>query len=79
MPSAAVTSKSQITLPKEVRDKLGVQPGDRVAFREDADGRIVVEAETVDLFSLFGALKPRKRGLTIEAMNDVIRKRASGR
>lgn len=78
MPSAAVTSKSQITLPKEVRDKLGVKPGDRVAFREDGQGRFVVEAETVDLQSLYGALKPRKRGVTIEAMNEVIRKRARG-
>jgi antitoxin PrlF len=79
MPSASITAKSQITLPKEVREKLGVKPGDRVAFREDAEGRIVVEAETVDLLSLYGALKPRKRGLTVEAMNEVIRKRALGR
>jgi antitoxin PrlF len=79
MPSAAITSKSQITLPKEVREKLGVKSGDRVAFREDSDGRIVVEAETVDLLSLFGVLKPRKRGVTVEDMNEAIRKRAAGR
>jgi AbrB family looped-hinge helix DNA binding protein len=79
MPSAAITSKSQITLPKEVREKLGVKPGDRVAFREDADGRIVVESETLDLLSLFGKLKPRKRGLSVAEMNEVIRKRALGR
>jgi antitoxin PrlF len=79
MPSAAITTKSQITLPKEVREKLGVKPGDRVAFREDADGRIVVEAETVDLLSLAGVLRPRKRGFSVEDMNAVIRKRAAGR
>ena len=79
MSTAAITSKNQITLPKEVRDKLGVRPGDRVAFREDADGRVVVEAETLDVLSLFGSLEPRKRGLTIEAMNGVIRNRASRR
>jgi antitoxin PrlF len=79
MPSAAITTKSQITLPKEIRDKLGVKPGDRVAFREDSEGRIVVEAETVDLLSLFGSLTPRKRGLSVEAMNEVIRQRALGR
>jgi antitoxin PrlF len=79
VPSASITSKSQITLPKEVREKLGVKPGDRVAFREDAEGRIVVEAETVDLLALYGMLKPRKRGLTVEAMNEVIRRRAQGR
>ncbi len=79
MPSAAITSKSQITLPKAIRDKLGVNPGDRVAFREDAEGRIVVEAETVDVMSLCGVLKPRKRGLTVEAMNEIVQARARGR
>jgi AbrB family looped-hinge helix DNA binding protein len=79
MPSAAITSKSQITLPKEVRAKLGVKPGDRVAFREDSEGRILVEAETVDLLALYGRLKPRKRGLTVEDMDEIIRKKARGR
>jgi antitoxin PrlF len=79
MLSAAITRKSQITLPKEVCEKLGVKPGDRVAFREDSDGQIVVEAETVDLFSLFGVLKPRKRGVRLTEMNEAIRRRAAGR
>jgi AbrB family looped-hinge helix DNA binding protein len=52
MPSATLTAKGQITLPKEIRDALKVKPGDRAAFRDEGDGRIIVEAETVDLFSL---------------------------
>jgi antitoxin PrlF len=31
---AKVTSKGQITLPKKVREKLGVRPGEDVAFEE---------------------------------------------
>ena len=38
--------------PKEIRDKLDVKAGDRVAFRDDGEGRIVVEAENVDLLAL---------------------------
>jgi antitoxin PrlF len=76
MPSAVVTTKSRSTLPEETRKKLGVKPGDRLSFREDTDGRIVVEAQTVDLLSLRGMLKPRRRGVTIEDMNEAIRKRA---
>jgi antitoxin PrlF len=79
MPSASITSKGQITLPKDIRDRLGVRTGDRVAFREIEDGSIVVEAETTDLLSLKGAVKPRARGVTVEGMKDAIRKHAARR
>ena len=35
---AKVTSKGQITIPREVRRRLGVRAGDRVQFDEDAKG-----------------------------------------
>jgi AbrB family looped-hinge helix DNA binding protein len=37
-----VTSKGQVTIPKEVREKLGVQPGDEVGFREEGQAIVVV-------------------------------------
>jgi AbrB family looped-hinge helix DNA binding protein len=78
MSSSTVTSKGQITVPKEIRDALGVRPGDRLAFRRREDGTVVVEAETVDVRSLRGILKPKRKGVTVEAMNAAIR-RAAGR
>ena len=36
-----VTSKGQVTIPKDVRDKLGIGPGDKVGFREDGDSFII--------------------------------------
>ena len=78
MPSATITSKGQITIPKEVRDALGVKAGDRLAFRTRHDGTVVVEAETIDLRSLRGVLKARTKGVTVEAMNAAIR-RSAGR
>jgi AbrB family looped-hinge helix DNA binding protein len=79
MPSASITSKGQITLPKEIRDRLGVGTGDRVAFREGEDGTIVVEAEITDLLTLKGAIRPRVRGVTVEDMKDAVRKHAARR
>jgi antitoxin PrlF len=38
-----VTSKGQVTIPKPVRDHLGIVPGSAVGFRRAADGSIVLE------------------------------------
>jgi antitoxin PrlF len=40
---ATMTSKGQVTIPKPVRDHLGIGPGSQVAFRRAADGSIVIE------------------------------------
>src|SRR5947207_2239179 len=62
MPASTVTSKGQITLPKEIRERLGLAAGDRVAFRESADGTIVIEPDTVEVLSLRGTVRGRRRG-----------------
>lgn len=36
-----MTSKGQVTIPKAVRDKLGVRPGDEIEFVEE-DGAVLV-------------------------------------
>lgn len=41
--ATTVTSKGQVTIPKPVRDHLGIAPGSRVAFRRASDGSIVIE------------------------------------
>lgn len=42
-----VTTKGQVTIPKEIRDVLGIEPGDEVAFEEtDAGYTIRKEAPT---------------------------------
>lgn len=33
-----VTSKGQVTIPKEVRDRLGIETGDEIAFEEIETG-----------------------------------------
>lgn len=40
--AATVTTKGQITIPKEVRDLLGVEAGSKVGFRRGANGEVVV-------------------------------------
>ncbi|SIQ94228.1 transcriptional regulator, AbrB family [Rhizobium sp. RU35A] len=36
--TSTVTARGQVTIPKELRDRLGLQPGSRVDVREGPDG-----------------------------------------
>jgi AbrB family looped-hinge helix DNA binding protein len=70
MARAKLTSKGQITIPKAVRERLNIEPGDRLVFREQPDGSIVIEAETADVLALAGTLKSRVRRVTVDDMSD---------
>jgi AbrB family looped-hinge helix DNA binding protein len=38
-----VNSKGQVTIPKPIRDALGIGPGSQVDFRKAADGSVMIE------------------------------------
>jgi AbrB family looped-hinge helix DNA binding protein len=76
MIEAKMTSKGQITVPKDVRMKLNLKPGDRVRFVIEADGRVRLWPAKRDITSLRGVLPKPKRALTIEEMDDAIRQHA---
>ncbi len=78
MPTATMTSKGQITIPKEVRDVLGLEAGHRVSFQIREDGVVEMLPETVDLMSLRGIFKPPVQGVTLEDMEEAIRKGVAG-
>ena len=67
-----MTSKGQITVPKDVRLKLGLKPGDRVRFLVEADGRVRLLPAKRDIGELVGILPKPKRALTIEEMDEAI-------
>ena len=48
MTFAKLTSKGQVTIPKEVRLKLGLKPGDTLAYEVDGDTVRVRKAEGFD-------------------------------
>jgi AbrB family looped-hinge helix DNA binding protein len=50
---ATVTSKGQVTLPKELRNVLGVQKGSRIRFTIPAKGAVRVEPVLYDLEDLW--------------------------
>jgi antitoxin PrlF len=74
--AARVTSKGQITVPKVVRDALGIASGDEVVFR--VDGHRAVLARTPNLLELAGTIKvPAAKRST--AWDEVVRETRSTR
>jgi len=61
--AAKVTSKGQITIPKEVRDALGITAGDQIVFRVEQHRALL--AKTPNLLELAGAVDvpAAKRGV----------------
>lgn len=69
--AAKVSSKGQVTVPKAVRDALGVKEGDEIVFR--VEGNRAVLARTPDFLTLGGTVRvpAAKRNV---AWDDVIRR-----
>jgi len=78
MAAATVTSKGQITIPSLIRNELHLSPGDRVEFIKISEGRYEFLAATRDVSELKGMVAAKKP-VSIEEMNDAIRKKASER
>jgi antitoxin PrlF len=74
--SARMTSKGQLTVPKAVREALGVRDGDHVVFH--VEGNRAVLARSPDFLTLAGSVTvpARKRNA---AWGDVIRKTRTAR
>ena len=53
---AKVTSKGQVTLPVELRTRLGIEPGDRVVFVEQGDGTFALRVRSGTFADLRGIL-----------------------
>lgn len=70
MPTSTLTSKGQLTLPKPIRDRLGVHKGDRIEFVLGPDGAVQLRPLTRSVRELAGCLaQPGQRPVRVEDMN----------
>ncbi len=70
---ATLTSKGQITLPKEIRDRLGLDAGSMLDFQILADNTITARPVKPDARRIRGLLKsPHAMPLTVEQMDEGI-------
>lgn len=69
---SALTSKGQVTIPKEARDHLKLKPGDRVKFFIQPDGHVVILPK-LPASALRGIVPKRKgRPVSLDEMDEAI-------
>lgn len=56
---STVTAKGQVTIPKPIRERLGLRPGEVLEFEEDAGGTVVARkaATRSPVDELYGVLR----------------------
>lgn len=80
MPTATLTTKGQVTIPKEVREHLGVATGDRLSFVVQEDGTVIVKPITRHVRELSGLLqRAGQRPVSITGMKAGIARRMQAR
>ena len=73
MHSSALTVKGQITIPVDIRKKLGLHPGDKIGFLIE-DGHVVLFRKENNIEAAFGLVHP-KTSASLQDIEDAIRER----
>ena len=73
MATSTLTTKGQITIPKEIREHFKLRAGHRLEFQIAADGLVVMRPRNRDVRELKGILRPKRRKpVSVEQMNEAI-------
>jgi AbrB family looped-hinge helix DNA binding protein len=72
MTSATVTSKGQVTIPVDVRAKLGLRAGSRLAFVPTDTGGYEIHPQAASITDLKGAVARPTQPVSVDDMNEAI-------
>jgi len=72
MATVSLTPEGQITLPVEVREDLGLKPGDQVSLVKSETGDYVLKAKTGSVLNLRGIFKHTGPPVSAEEMNEAV-------
>jgi len=77
MPIAKITSKGQITIPREIRELLNLNAGDSISFSTDKEGRVTFMPARRSIKSLKGLVAKPDKPVSIDDMKATIRERGA--
>lgn len=71
-----ITANGQVTIPKKVRDRLGLRAGGKVRFTLEDGDRASIESAGHRLSDLFGMLGTPPRSVTLDEMDEAVKRAA---
>ena len=67
---STLTSKGQTTIPKDIRDSLGIKSGDRMTFTLMPDGTVLLRVKNKSVMNLAGSLRRKgRKSLPVEQLS----------
>ena len=80
MATATLTRKGQLVIPRPIRDRLQLRPGDIVDFLVQDNGDVLMRPAIEDVQRLKGALhRAGRRPVSLEARQEAVRRRGGKR
>ena len=82
MLASTLTSKGRVTIPKDIRERLGLKAGDRLVFRFDDQGNLLVRPESRSPLGRLPGLLDHlacEKPATVEEMSEAVKRRAAAR
>ena len=73
MPTSTITTKGQITIPKQIRNLLNIDKGDRVEFLVDENGTVTLWPVTTVVTELKGLVSKPEKYVSLQDMKNGIR------
>ena len=73
MLSSTITTKGQVTIPKNIRNILKIGKGDRIEFLVDTNGTVTILPVTIDITALKGLVPKPKKYVSLDDMKNAIR------
>lgn len=67
---STLTTKGQTTIPKDIRDRLGMKPGDRMTFTILPDGTVLMRVKNKSVMNVAGRLRRKgQKALPVELLS----------
>lgn len=79
MATATITAKGQTTIPKMIREKLHLKPGDRLEFVPQDNGTVLLIPATLTIADIQSKIPPPPHAVSLEEMDSAIRRHAVAR
>ena len=73
---ATLTTKGQVTIPKQVRETLKLHAGDKIEITVTKNREAIIRPISKKVDDIFGKLyEPTRKSVSVESMNDAIKNR----